>query len=80
MGATKKYIEDMRSVCIMPSDLYEELKDFDGLYRISEYDKNMKQFYEADEHWQQFKELEELARTNKKKVEDKIWLNMLSSK
>ena len=80
MGATKKYIEDMRAVCIMPSDLYEELKDFNGLYKISEYDHNMKQFYKANEEWQEAQEAEELARTNKKEIESDIEFKMLSNK
>ena len=78
MGASKKYYEDLMAVCIMPKDTYEELKDFNGLYRISEYDANMKPYYKANEEWQEAHEAYEIAIDKKKKIEDKIWLNMLS--
>jgi len=72
VGKTKEYFQDLRAVCIMPKELYKELKDFSGLYKISEYDNNMRQHYKANDEWQEFDAAEKLARHNKKEIEDKI--------
>jgi len=69
---SKDYIEDLRAVCIMPTDLYDELKDFKGLYKISVYDNNMRKFYKANEEWQEADELEKLARDKRKQIEANI--------
>ena len=80
MGASKKYYEDLMAVCIMPKDTYEELKDFNGLYKISEYDNNMRKYYKANEEWQEEHEAYNLAMDNKKRVEAQIDFNMLKNK
>ena len=72
MGKSKEYFQDLRAVCIMPNELYNELKDFKGLYRISVYDNNMRQHYKDNEEWQELDAAEKLARHTKKQIEANI--------
>ena len=80
MGRTKQYYEDLMAVCIMPNELYNELKNFEGLYKISAYDANMRKYYKADEEWQEAQEAYNIAMDKKKSIEAKIHFNMLNNK
>ena len=80
MGKTKEYFQDLRAVCVMPSELYEELKHFKAIFKVSEYDNNIREYCKSNDEWQEFYEAEKLARNNKKKVEDDTEFEMLQNK
>lgn len=73
MGKTKeKYVQDLRVVSVMPYDTFEELRHFDGVYKIAVYDNNMRVHYRQNEEWQEAFERYEQARDIKKLIEDRI--------
>ena len=78
MGATKKYIEKMFVTCTMPQDTYNEIKELDGIKKLSVYDTNMYQHYKDNIEWQLHHEYYTLSKNKKKECEDKIHFNLLN--
>lgn len=80
MGKSKQLHQDMRVICTMPDDTFQELKDFKGVYKIKSYDNNLRAYYQESEEWQEADAEYKRLRKKKERIESDIEFKNLTNK
>ena len=80
MGASKKLFETTFVTCVMPHETYKDIKDKNGVKKISVSDISMYEHYKSNIDWQEIDHLYKYARNRKNKIESDIEFKMLKNK
>ena len=76
MGKTKEYSMDIRYTASMPKEIYEDIKDFEGVKLFGGYDAGMYEYYQRNAQWQEAEYEYKQARSKKKLIESEIDFKM----
>ena len=76
MGKTKEYARDIRYTASMPKEVYDDIKELEGVSLFGGYDAGMFEYYQKNAEWQEAEYEYKQARSKKKIIESKIDFKM----